>query len=284
MSKIHPCRQILLFHIITGLPKEIAMDLFQISQRTMQRINKIKNKDINKIKWTKITQKQIEPKYQKQLELAESIIGDIIPIISGRNYRIQKQTNKELYKQYKQQVKIFGQQQQHTNNPLSLSTITRHILKKWNIYHSKDTIICPTCLILENYHKNNAMPTSFLENQIKKLHKRWIKKYNKDTPIPDQVMAKCINQALLFWERKIAKIQHHPQKIKDQFKAYRQTKEKLSKGELLNTVIVVQDFTQLQSQSTFNQDLIIVILNYKKRYSWTNSKNLSSFYCRQRKK
>jgi len=267
ISITNPFRQALIYKIICGIPARVAADIFGMSMRAVKRILKEKKDNLAKMKFVKQMVKEcnMSAKNKKRLELAIAIIDEIIPMVSGRSFRVQKMTNLHLYKLYKAQVAIRGNLAGETDKPMSLACITKRILKKWNIHHSLDAAICPTCRILEDYQRDPSMSAGFLEHEKAKLVKRWKdqnKKNNTCLPLPAENLEKCIAKAPGAWKAKVARNSHHHQRIKDQFKAYKQTKDQLAKGELPNTILLLQDFTQLQPQSGFNQDLIISILSY----------------------
>ena len=236
--------------------------LMNVTMHCICQINSHKPNNLHLMKFVKsLEKKKCSATCKKKLELAMSIIDDIIPFVSGRNYRIQKMSNKELYRRYVEQVKIRGVTAHGTHKPCSISFIRKWILRKENIHHSKDQSICPTCLLLEQYGHGEPMPDSFKEKEVEKATKNWNKQH-PNTPFPADKLAQCVAGVPEKWKRKLEKYKDHHQRIKDQFRAYKQTKTQLAKGELQDTILVLQDFTQLSKQSGFNQDLIITIIGY----------------------
>lgn len=230
--------------------------------RSVQRIIKQKRNNLHLMKFMRKTaETKLTKKNKKKLKLAMLIIDELIPMVSGRNYRLQIITNKQIYNLYKQQVMLRGNKTLGTDIPLSFTTIRKNILKKWNIHRTTDATICPTCRYLEEYQATEAVPQSFITEVKLSAYKSW-KKSHKNIPCPDSVFDKAIADAPIKWTRKYPKIKDHHERSKNQFKAYKQTKDRLAKGELEDTIMVLQDFTQLQPQSGFNQDLIISILSY----------------------
>ena len=237
-----------------------------MTKRAMQRINQQKRDNLHLMRFVKsLKANHITQLNKKQLELAYKIIDEIIPIISERNYRVQRMTNKELYRLYKAQVMLREDVKIGTNKPLSLSCIRKRILTKENIHHSEDCTICPTCRFTKKYREaGQQMPDSFAEKQLAKAQKKWNKKNKKDlnTPLSTADHAKIVGNIPKQWKNKVELAKCHPQHFKDQFKAYRHTKDRLAQELLPGTIMVLQDFTQLMSQSGFKQDLIITILSY----------------------
>jgi len=234
ISIAFPLRTLILHNITNNIPHTIIKDLFNISMRTINHAHK-----------TTISLKQfifkrnntkISTRFKARRTLAKTILDEIIPVISGHTWRIQKYTNKHLYTLYKLQVLIRGSQVNKTNKPLSLSSVHKHILKKWSIHHSIDATICPHCNLLENYGENQPTPAHLLEEGKEK--------------------------DLATWKKKLAKAKGHPERIKAQHTSFRETKDKLAAGLLPDTLILLQDFTQLQPQSGFNQDLILTFMSH----------------------
>jgi hypothetical protein len=101
-----------------------------------------------------------------------------------------------------------------------------------------DATVCPHCLFLEQYGGGQPPPAQLLEKGKEKEYETW--------------------------KKKLAKEKGHPERIKKQHNSFKTSKDKLANGLLPDTVILLQDFTQLQPQSGFHQDLIITLLKHNK--------------------
>ena len=51
----------------------------------------------------------------------------MIPVVSGRDYKIQLITTKELYRRYSEEVKRVGNKKKKTDIPLSITTINKYL-------------------------------------------------------------------------------------------------------------------------------------------------------------
>ena len=107
-------------------------------------------------------------------------------------------------------------------NPVSQSTFLYKILNKLNIHFSDDTTICCYCHKLKQYEVK-MMPLTREENAEKE------------------------------------KLGGHVNRWHEQMTYFQKKKREIAQNKNSNWVIIVQDFTQLQVQSTFYQDLIICI-------------------------
>jgi len=107
-----------------------------------------------------------------------------------------------------------------------------NILKEWRIHHSKDVSQCPTCRLL-HYFGNNQAPPPHLQGA-----------------------------ALTRWRNKLNKAKTHKHIARTQHNSHKQQKTNIIETKSQNTMILLQDFTQLEPQSGFNQDMIITILTY----------------------
>jgi len=129
---------------------------------------------------------------------------------------------------YKLQVTIRGTTTNKTDKLLSNSSVYKHILKRWSIHHSIDATVCPHCKFLEDH---------------------------EDKPIPAQLLEKGKKKDLEKFKKKLVKERSH--------RVFRATKDKLAAGQLPNTLVLLQDFTQLHPQSGF-QDLILTLMKHDK--------------------
>lgn len=172
-------------------------------------------------------------KAPQRIELARRIIGEIIPMVSGRNYRVQVISGQELYRRYCEEVKRVGKKEEGTHMALSITRIN-NMLMGWRIHHSTDATQCPICKLLHDYGNGQPPPPNLQGNELTK----WQKKLNK-----------CKNS-------------NHKHKSQTQHKIHKQTKDKMVKEQLTDLMIILQDFTQLEPQSGFNQDFILTLLTY----------------------
>ena len=158
--------------------------MLRVQRITIRRIISAKN-NIKKKRW----------RYKERVKLAIRLLGDIIPMVSGRNFRVQTITGDELYRRYCEQVGKVGDKGKKTDQPLSITKIN-NILAGCNIHHSKDTTQCPTCRLLADYDNNQ--------------------------PPPD-----LEGKALIKWQRKLnkAKKSNHKHIAQTQHKSHKQTKQ-----------------------------------------------------------
>ena len=141
---------------------------------------------------------------EEKMEEIHTILNDILPVQSGRNWRYQEVTDKKLYEMYKAEVK--------SETPVSKSFLIYKVLAKENVHHSKAVKFCPICELED-------------ENTVVSKHKELIA---------------------------IQKI------------AYQQQKKEIATGKSLKAILITQDFTQLELEGSFVQDLIICKYSHKK--------------------
>ena len=108
--------------------------------------------------------------------------------------------------------------------PLSKSYLIYNLLKKEYVHHSNDDTICPTCHSLSSF--------------------------NCERPLTKEDATA------------LSKLENHIVIANQQGAYLKEMKRKLSEGQLPETCLVVHDFTQIQVQGTFYQDLIICIYYY----------------------
>jgi hypothetical protein len=197
-----PYRRPLLAYLVTGLAKRTAMDYFQISKRTLERILGEEGNNLLEVKYTvNVQRKRIT---DEQKEEIKRILDDILPKQSGREWRTQEETDKRVYEKYLAAVQ--------KGKGVSKSFFIYTILKDELIHHSDHPSFCKLC---EQYESGDKDP-----NLIK-----------------------------------------HKELIPIQRGQY--TKEKLVIGNGdKHTALVTQDFTQIQYDGGFTQDLIICIYTY----------------------
>ena len=80
-------------------PPDLVCQPLNISASTVRRISASKCERVCQMKYTTKQNPKLE-----RIQLAKTIINDIIPIKSGRSYRVQIINNKELYNRYCKQV------------------------------------------------------------------------------------------------------------------------------------------------------------------------------------
>lgn len=212
IPETHSLRRFILHYITKDIPKRTIQTLFNFNLRTLNRVLQIPTICMKQFKFIRKT--TAPDRFKSRLVLAEAIIDELIPVISGRDYRIQKMDRKEIYRRYREQVAIRGTRAAGTHLPLSNFYIRQHILQVWKIHRSKDTVFCPHCLLLEKYGKGQSPPKELLEkDKAAELNK---------------------------WQNKLNKARTHPERVKTQFNAYYKTKNELAKGLLPNTVLLFQ--------------------------------------------
>ena len=108
--------------------------------------------------------------------------------------------------------------------PVSKTTFVYKFLKVQNIHRSKDETLCQYCLELKNLEEKGELT----QDEQKK------KRENEE----------------------------HKTKWYQQSSAYKNIKLKVSRGELMNEILVLHDFTQIKVQGTFFQDLIVCFYSY----------------------
>lgn len=106
------------------------------------------------------------------------------------------------------------------------------ILKGWRIHHSSDASQCPTCKLLKDYGNNQPPPLGL------------------------------VGAALTRWQNKLNKAHTHKHIAQTQHNAHKQLKNKMIDTQSKDTMIILQDFTQLEPQTGFNQDMILTTLRY----------------------
>jgi hypothetical protein len=114
--------------------------IYAISKRTFDRITEDDGGTLVNQKYAiNVTRKRISDEQKQEIQ---RILDDILRVQSGRNWRYQEVTNKELYRQYCNQV-LHG-------NPVSHTYFIYSVLAKLNIHHSKKMKFCPICEQIEN--------------------------------------------------------------------------------------------------------------------------------------
>lgn len=229
--------------VINGITREDVRRYLSIPLITVRRI-------MQQVKRPKLI---VRRKREMRIILAKRILSDLVPMVSGRNYRIQLMTTKELYKRYCGEVKRVGNQENGTDLPLSSTRIWK-ILKLWPIRHTKDVSQCPHCKLIADYGNGQPPPPNLLADALVK----WRKK-NGDTPPPVNLEQKIVQK----WRNKLERLKAtHKQIAQAQHRSHKQAKKELIASKSPNKMILLQDFTQLNPQSGFNQDMIITTMRY----------------------
>jgi hypothetical protein len=217
-QKYSICKQ-----IMKEVPEKIIAQKLRVPLITAQRIIA---HTTTKQTTTKILRKP------EQVSLAKKILGDLLPVVSGRMWRVQLMTDKELYRRYVEEVKKVGKNSKGTDKALSKKRV-KQILRGWRIHHSTDTSQCPTCKFLEQY--DGKPPPQNLLNNPKALKKH---------------------------QNKLIKHKQHKLIAQTQHNIFKANKQHLIDTQSTDTMIILQDFTQLEPQSGFNQDMILTLLTY----------------------
>ncbi len=216
LTKRNPFCHFLLLSLFTNIANSDVWRVFSILQATMKRVNK-KGRS-NKLKFC---HPQNARKRSARNVLARRILNDLIPVVSGRDYRVMLTTELELYRRYCTEVAKVGTANNGTHRLLS-NTAIKGILKKWKMHHSTDALQCLICKLLKNYG-NGQPPPRGLEGQT-----------------------------LTKWNKKLNKHRNHNEIAQTQHSAHKQLKEALINNKQAHLAIALQDFTQLQPQTGFN--------------------------------
>ena len=132
-----PIRRNLLKFITNGVPIEFAAIDFNISIKTLQNAQKDKEDILFELKSRPDTKRQKIP--DEDIEIAIEFLNETIPVVSGRDYRLQKTTDEKLFALY------FIYCTSRNFNPLSKTTFFEKVLKPEKIRKSKDDTICTHC-------------------------------------------------------------------------------------------------------------------------------------------
>ena len=143
------------------------------------------------------TREKISP---ERVEKALQILDELIPVVSGRDYRYQEMTDDHLYEQYCEKLQ--------NGLPVSKSYFVKKILFTQQIWHSKKPKFCNYCQEFES-----GVNTS--------------------------------------------KLKDHQDLIKFQRGQYKKEKEEIANGSD-DAILITQDFTQLEIETGFIQNLIVV--------------------------
>jgi transposase len=198
-----PYRRPLLSFFFQGLSQEDAQNIYGISTRTYKRVmNEDGNVLVEQKYKSEVTRKRIS---DEQLKEVKEILNQILPVQSGRDWRVQEMTDKKLYELYDTLAE---------GKPVSKSYFFYQILDKEKIHHSKKVKFCPLC---ERYPED------------------------RDEEVLEHVQLFPIQRG-----------------------AYLDDKQNIQSGKDSTTVLVTQDFTQLELEGSFVQDLILCKYSYNK--------------------
>jgi hypothetical protein len=196
------CRPLLVY-LMDGLESSLVMEYFGISKRTLDRIMEESGNKLVETKYSvNVKRKRVT---EQQLAEIQKILDDILPKQSGREWRIQEETNKRVYENYLAQVE--------NETAVSKTFFIYKVLKGERIHHSDHPFFCLLC---EKYEAGD----------------RTLEIVKHKTLVP---------------------IQHGQ---------YSLEKKQIGSGEWKTTALVTQDFTQIQLERSFTQDLIICIYSY----------------------
>ena len=162
-----PIRRDLIKQLSLGLSKKEVLETFNISERTYYRIQEdgkefcINLKYAPGIKRTRIS--------EDQTTVAEQFLDENFPVTSGRDYRVIRLTNDNLYGIY------YYYCLERFMQPLGKTYFLTTFLKKQRIHYSKDESVCKYCSEYKNLEQKSHLNESE-KNQLKKLEahqKRW---------------------------------------------------------------------------------------------------------------
>eukprot|EP01133_Synstelium_polycarpum_P017014 gene17014-20254_t len=148
------------------------------------------------------------------LAFVTDIFDEALPMFSGRDFRIQTQTNKRVFEKMLELAK--GRKLEHLVP--SFSFVYKHYFRKLFIHHSKTESLCPLCSILKP-----------LEEKAR-LH------LDRHPPLTEEEQAKLLEA------------KEHQRLFPQQRLAYRATKDYVLNDPSRSSVLLILDFSQLQTQ------------------------------------
>ena len=210
-----PFRVSILKHVTVGVHVPSAALDFNTSTAAIYRAYR-NSKDIShELLRYPISQRKMNDQ-ELHIARAKEFFDEVIPVLSGRKYRVKKCTNDNLYALY------YVHCMDRNYEPLSKNYLIYNLLQKELVHHSSDDTYCPQCYQLGELKKKETNLLTEKENS------------------------------------KILKLETHLETANKQSVFMKLTKSSLSNGDFgTETCIAVQDFTQIQVQGTFYQDLII---------------------------
>lgn len=192
LPKSSPIRPALICYLAQGVSVcEVASD-FGLSTETIRRAKKndgtiLQLQSIPNQKKPRIT--------QDQEDAAIDFLDEVLPVVSGRDYRILKMTQEKLYELYIEKCNELG-----IENPLGKTYFFDNILGKQKLRKSKDETICSYCKDNKEFKKvPENQRTNKMQETIQKTDEhiqRWYRqanyyKYIKQS-IADGTLEKCI--------------------------------------------------------------------------------------------
>jgi len=99
---------------------------------------------------------------ESRIDFAMAFLDEVIPVVSGRNFRKQTMTNENLYAFY------FCRCLEKRKEPLSKSYFEGSILKNQNIQHSKDESVCDLCSELAALENSRTRLKEFEKDKLAK--------------------------------------------------------------------------------------------------------------------
>jgi hypothetical protein len=153
-----PFHRPILRHATKGLTTKDAKEVFPVSTKTLRRAQHDNWDPFMSIKVRKVKRQRVA---QERITKSKEIINDLLPIASGRSYRVQTKTTKQLYAEYVQQAKA-------TNVKAVSPFYFRALLSKEYIRHSNNNTLCPLCFQLPYYA---SLPHPLAQSDQKMLDK-----------------------------------------------------------------------------------------------------------------
>ena len=157
-----------------------------------------------------------------RVEVSTALFDEILPILSGRNWRVQMVTDERVYQQYLQ----LCADRQETIVPLAFSSFYSHLIAPSNIHRSDRPHLCPHCIKLV-----------LLTTQMKTILG------------PQTLEDHNVYMTLL----------SHEQRLVTQKRAYLAQKRELVDKNLIDSCVVVHDFAQIKADNSFVQCLLIFV-------------------------
>jgi len=160
MGHNNPIRRAIIGMVSTQLPVQDVAEDFGVSDQT---VYNARNDDDNFA-----LELQTRPNVQRerisdqQYEAARSFLDEVIPVVSGRNYRVQRCTNESLYAIY-----FCWCMDRHIPN-LGRTHFFENVLGPENIHHVRDDSICEYCF---DFDRLNAAERELSREERDRLDK-----------------------------------------------------------------------------------------------------------------
>jgi hypothetical protein len=156
-----PIRRSLIHLLSNGLSITQTMSIFGVSESTVKRARKEKGKPIIELKYKPYTKR---PHLTSEgTKMLMSVIDDLLPTISGRDWRLMTIPNDEFYRRYVSKCHEKG------IAPMSQSYVIYNILSKLKIHHSRDETMCNLCKIKDPEHleiRTKQMASYFKDKEL----------------------------------------------------------------------------------------------------------------------